>query len=89
MGIVSIIFGVVVMFFLSGQAAQNIIFTVIGCGMIYSGLSDLFIQFFLANKFNHFIKAFEDALNQRQSNIVNVEAIEKTIEETEEEHSNI
>ncbi len=89
LGVVSIIFGVVVMFFLSGETAQNIIFTVIGCGMIYSGLSDLFIQFFLANKFNAFIRAFEDAINQKQSNIVNVEAIEKPVEETNQEDSNI
>ena len=54
LGVVSIILGLITMFFLSGETTQNIIFIVIGCGLVYSGLSDLFIQFFLANKFNHF-----------------------------------
>jgi uncharacterized membrane protein HdeD (DUF308 family) len=86
LGVVSIILGIVVMFFMSGKSAQSIIFTVIGCGMIYSGLSDLFIQFFLANKFNAFIKAFKGETD----NVVDVDAIEQTTvseqpEETEQQ----
>ena len=77
LGVVSIVVGLIVMFFLSGQTTQNIIFIVIGCGLVYSGLSDLFIQFFLANKFNHFVKDFERAFEKQESNIVDVEAIEQ------------
>lgn len=77
LGVVSIVVGLIVMFFLSGQTTQNIIFIVIGCGLVYSGLSDLFIQFFLANKFNHFVKNFERAFEKQESNIVDVEAIEQ------------
>ncbi len=72
LGVVSIILGIVVMFFLSGKSAQSIIFTVIGCGMVYSGLSDLFIQFFLANKFNAFIQTFKN-----DNNVVDVPVVEQ------------
>ena len=81
LGVVSIILGLITMFFLSGEATQNIIFIVIGCGLVYSGLSDLFIQFFLANKFNHFVKDFEKAFEKQENNIVDVEAIEKKDDE--------
>lgn len=77
LGVVSIVVGLIVMFFLSGQTTQNIIFIVIGCGLVYSGLSDLFIQFFLANKFNHFVKDFERAFEKQESDIVDVETIEQ------------
>lgn len=77
LGVVSIVLGIVVMFFLSGEFARNVIFIVIGCGLVYSGLSDLFIQFFLASKFNAFIKTFEQAIREKESNIVDVDAIEK------------
>lgn len=76
LGVVSIILGLITMFFLSGETTQNIIFIVIGCGLVYSGLSDLFIQFFLANKFNHFLKDFERAFEKQESNIVDVDAVE-------------
>lgn len=76
LGVVSIILGLITMFFLSGETTQNIIFIVIGCGLVYSGLSDLFIQFFLANKFNHFVKDFERAFEKQESNIVDVDAVE-------------
>ena len=76
LGVVSIILGLITMFFLSGETTQNIIFIVIGCGLVYSGLSDLFIQFFLANKFNHFLKDFERAFEKQERNIVDVDAVE-------------
>lgn len=77
LGVVSIIVGIVVMFFLSGEFARNVIFIVIGCGLVYSGLSDLFVQFFLASKFNAFIKTFEQAVKDREDNVVDVQAVEK------------
>lgn len=57
---VSIIFGVTIMFFLSGKTATNILFTVIGAGLAYAGVSDLIATLVLANKMNAFIKAFEE-----------------------------
>lgn len=85
LGVISVILGIVVMFFLSGQTTQKILFIVIGCGLVYSGLSDLFVQFFLASKFNSFIKAFEEAVKKSNENVVDVPAVEKPIEETKEE----
>ena len=77
------------MFFLSGETTQNIIFIIIGCGLIYSGASDLFIQFFLASKFNAFIKHFEGAIKDAQSNVINVEAVEKPQEDEQTNDSNL
>lgn len=77
LGVISIVFGIVIMFFLSGQAASNILFIVIGCGLVYSGASDLFIQLFLAKKFNDFIRMFEDAIKKKDANIIDAEAVEQ------------
>lgn len=85
LGFVSVILGIVVMFFLSGQTTQKIIFIVIGCGLVYSGLSDLFVQFFLASKFNAFIKSFEEAVKKADSKVVDVQAVEQPVEPKQEE----
>lgn len=89
LGVVSIIVGIVVMFFLSGETTQNIIFIIIGCGLIYSGASDLFIQFFLASKFNAFMKRFEGAVKDAQSSVINVEAVEKPQEDEQSNDSDM
>lgn len=78
LGMISIAFGIVIMFFLSGQAATNILFIVIGCGLVYSGASDLFIQFFLTKKFNEFIRMFENAIKKTEDNIIDTEISEST-----------
>ena len=56
---ISIVFGIAIMFFLSGKTATDILFMVIGTGLVYSGGSDLIATLVLANKMNAFIKAFE------------------------------
>ena len=56
---VSIVFGIAIMFFLSGKTATDVLFMVIGAGLVYSGGSDLIATLVLANKMNAFIKAFE------------------------------
>ena len=61
LGLVSIIAGTVIMFFLTGSQTQTVLFTVIGAGLVYCGLSDIGTQLFLAAKFNAFMKAFEEA----------------------------
>ena len=58
LGIVSVILGLVIIFFLNGSQTQKVVFTTIGSGLIYSGVSDLFITFFLANKLHQYIKEF-------------------------------
>lgn len=81
LGAISIVFGVAIMFFLSGQTATNILFIVIGCGLVYSGASDLVVQFFLTKKFNEFTRMFEDALKKKEDNIIDAEAIEQPVHE--------
>lgn len=81
LGAISIVFGIAIMFFLSGETATNILFIVIGCGLVYSGVSDLFVQFFLTKKFNDFIKAFEEAFNKRESNVIDTVAVEQPKQE--------
>ena len=56
---ISIIFGVTIMFFMSGKTAMDMLYIVIGAGLVYSGASDLIATLVLANKMNAFIKAFE------------------------------
>lgn len=71
MGIISIILGVVIMFWLSGQTAKNIVFIVIGAGLVYDGVSDLIATLFLANKFSDFMKTFK---NEEEDNVIDVTA---------------
>lgn len=58
LGIIGIVFGIVIMFFMSGKTAQDILFITIGVALIYDGGSDLFTTLFLANKFAKIQKAF-------------------------------
>lgn len=71
MGIISIILGLVIMFWLSGQTAKNIVFIVIGAGLVYDGVSDLITTLFLANKFSNFMKTFK---NEEEDNVIDVTA---------------
>lgn len=57
---ISIIFGVAIMFFMSGKTAMDMLYIVIGTGLVYSGASDLIATLVLANKMNAFIRAFEE-----------------------------
>lgn len=74
---VSIVFGTVIMFFLSGKTAADILFMVIGAGLIYSGASDLIATLVLAKKMNAFIKAFEE----EEPKVIDVAAEEHEEEE--------
>ncbi len=59
LAVISIILGLIIMFFMSGRTAQNVLFITIGAGLIYCGTSDLIITLFLANKFHQFLEMFE------------------------------
>lgn len=59
MGLISIVLGIVIMFFLSGQKAQEILFRTIGGALIFCGLSDIVSLLFLTNKFNTYIDDFK------------------------------
>lgn len=56
LGSISIIFGIVIMFVLSPKQTQELIYRVIGSGLIYCGVSDLITVFFLANRFHHYLQ---------------------------------
>jgi uncharacterized membrane protein HdeD (DUF308 family) len=73
LSLISIIFGIVVIFFLNGESMANILFIVIGAGLIYCGLSDLFANFFLAAKFNQFVKNFDNVKKEAEGKVVDAE----------------
>lgn len=75
---VSIILGLVVMFFLNGAELQKTLFVVIGVSLIYCGVSDIFVILFIAEKFHQFLESFES------SNVV-IEAEVKPIVESDDE----
>lgn len=59
LGFVSIIIGIIVMFVLEPKQTQELIFRVIGGGLIYCGVSDLLTILFLAGRFNRYIEDFK------------------------------
>lgn len=73
LALISIILGVVVIFFLNGESMASILFIVIGAGLIYCGASDLFANFFLAAKFNKFVKNFENAAKEAEGKVIDAE----------------
>lgn len=85
LGLISIVLGVVIMFFLSGQQTTEILFRVIGVGLIYSGVTDLYIILFLAGKYQSFLDAFNTARNQANGNVIDVDTSE--IEEPKENNN--
>ncbi|MGM9941910.1 MAG: DUF308 domain-containing protein [Bulleidia sp.] len=76
---ISIIFGVAIMFFMSGKTAMDILYIVIGAGLVYSGASDLIATLVLANRMNAFIRAFEE----KAPKVIDVEATEEQETDTQ------
>jgi len=71
LAIISIVFGLAIMFMLNGQTIADMVFIVIGCGLVYCGVSDLVANFYLASKFNNFVKNFER--DNRKEDIIDIE----------------
>ena len=65
LALISIVFGFVIMFFLSGTLAAKTLFVLIGAGLVYSGGSDLYVTLFISNKYNKFMKEFEKGMHDR------------------------
>ena len=84
LGAVSILFGAVVMFYMPGRTAVDTLFISIGAGLVFCGISDLFVTLFLAGKLSSFIKQYEEAENGEVS--VDKEIVEEMMKETEEEN---
>lgn len=60
-GVISIIIGVIIMFYMTGRQVQHVLYTTIGAGLIYCGVTDLCITLFLTNKFHKFFNEFENS----------------------------
>lgn len=73
LALVSIVIGAAVIFFLNGNVITRVLFIVIGSGLIYCGASDLFANFFLASKFNQFVKDFETARKEAEGKVIEAE----------------
>lgn len=58
LAIIDIIFGIVILFDPFGAA--SVMFMIIGIGLIYSGISDLYVTLYLAKKFKDFYKDIEN-----------------------------
>ena len=72
LSVVSIVFGVWVMFFVQGMFAAKTVFMLIGAGLLFSGLSDLFVTVFLSAKYTSYVKKFE-----REHNIIDAEVVDE------------
>lgn len=59
LGIISIIAGLYVMFFMTGKQTQEILFRTIGGGLVYCGVSDLIMTLFLTNRFSKYVEDFK------------------------------
>lgn len=74
LALISIVFGFVIMFFLSGALAAKTLFVLIGAGLVYSGGSDLYVTLFISKKYNKFMKEFENGMHNR---VIDVDARER------------
>ncbi len=72
MAIISIVLGFIIMFFMGGDTAANILFITIGIGLMFSGISDLISTCVLAGKMNAFIDQFKE-----DNGIIDAEVHEK------------
>lgn len=81
LGVISIVFGLVIMFGLSGDTAAKTLFTVIGIGLIFSGASDLFVSLFLSGKYKQFMKQFENKISGK---VVNAETSNEHVVDEDE-----
>ena len=59
LGVISILLGLVVMFFLTGEDMVKALFITIGAGLIYCGISDLYVILFLTGKYQDFCEQYK------------------------------
>ena len=58
LALVDCVFGLIVLF--NPFEAATILFIIIGLGLVYSGVSDLYVTVYLSKRFNEFYKALND-----------------------------
>ena len=59
LGVMSIILGFVIMFFINGEDLIKALYITTGAGLIYCGISDLYVVFFLTNRFEKFCETYK------------------------------
>ena len=87
---VSIVLGLVIMFSLPSSVTNSILFTVIGCSLIYSGATDLYATIYLSRKINKFMKKVETIAKGAEEEVIDTTAEETPAEqpaEQPEDHS--
>ena len=73
LSIISIVFGLWIMFFVQGMFAAKTVFILIGAGLLFSGLSDLFVTLFLSAKYTDYVKKYEQDHNVIEAEVVKEE----------------
>lgn len=59
LSVVALILGLVIIFLLAGHQSRQVLFIVIGIGLIYAGISDLFAIFFLESSYKKAIERID------------------------------
>lgn len=59
LSVVALILGLVIIFLLAGHQSRQVLFIVIGIGLIYAGISDLFAIFFLESSYRKAIERID------------------------------
>ena len=72
LSVISIVFGVYIMFFVQGMFAAKTVFILIGIGFLFSGISDLFVTLFLSAKYASYVKDFEN-----QHKVIDAEVVDE------------
>ena len=74
LGIISIVLGIVVM---SGRIyVENFLFQFIGAGMLYSGISDLYLTLYISGKVKQFYKEYDHVPTDRIQAAKNAEHVQ-------------
>ena len=59
LSVVALLLGLVIIFLLAGHQSRQVLFIVIGIGLIYAGISDLFAIFFLESSYKKAIERID------------------------------
>lgn len=74
LGLISIVFGIVAM--MGRIYIESLLFQIIGAGMLYSGISDLYLTLYISGKIKQFFKEFHTAPTERIQAAKNAEHVQ-------------
>ena len=81
---VSIVLGLVIMFSLPSSVTNSILFTIIGCSLVYSGATDLYATIYLSNKINKFMKKVDTIAKSAEAEVIDAAVEETPAQQTDE-----